>query len=466
MVSGLDDASLVDSRWALVVNGADDSALLAALLPLIRHRAAEQGITLKEEHLAFRPGEPCSAWYYRLTDEKKHRQAWHELPPVMIYRAGDNPRSWLARYGVAIGPVDPSRGVPYYLALAGRPGPLDAGDSAYIPFEFQYELDLYWGVGRICFTDAVGKHRLRAYNEYAERLIEFEGRPDAAQRLERSFVYFGTRHEGDKATNLSASQLIRPLYEWHQKPKVGPGPRGFERRLMLEGDATRSNLTALLHGPASTPPPAVLFVAAHGAGLPVGHPDLLSHQGALICQEWGGGQPQPQQYFTGADLGKEAAPNVEGSVVVLMACYGGGSPAEDQFVFDEQGRRPQIAPFPFVAQLPQQLLLNGAQAVLSHVDRAWSFSFSSFETPSQSQHFEDLLSRLAQGKRLGFATDQFNVMQSYRGSALADLLLDDKFGKQLPDLELATYWMARNDARNFALLGDPAARLPFAAPAP
>jgi hypothetical protein len=38
------------------------------------------------------------------------------------------------------------------------------------------------------------------------------------------------------------------------------------------------------------------------------------------------------------------------------------------------------------------------------------------------------------------------------------------FGKRVDPLDLARLWVARNDARNYALLGDPAARLPYQSP--
>ena len=44
---------------------------------------------------------------------------------------------------------------------------------------------------------------------------------------------------------------------------------------------------------------------------------------------------------------------------------------------------------------------------------------------------------------------------------LVEELENIKFNKQVEDFELARLWMARNDARNYALLGDPAARLPY-----
>jgi hypothetical protein len=120
-----------------------------------------------------------------------------------------------------------------------------------------------------------------------------------------------------------------------------------------------------------------------------------------------------------------------------------------------------VAPYPLVAQLPQRLLERGALAVLGHVDRAWSHSFRKNGVNAQTQRFESVLVRLMQGDRAGLATDQFNMVQGQLSVELADLLMKIKVGLKVSDAELGGLWVARNDARNYALLGDPAVRLPF-----
>lgn len=485
-VSGIDEDDLTQSRWAVVVNATEPTSLLKALTPLIEHRARQQGITLTAQQLEFRADETCGQWYGRLvTNEQDHKERWLELPPVLIYRVGeDGPERasrWLARHGVAMAPVDPRRGVPFYLMLAGRPGPLHAKDTAYMPFEFQYELDQFWGVGRICFTSDDGQHALDDYTTYAERVVAFESRDDAASQLRKEIVYFGTQHHGDQATTETARHLIAPLTaDWHDDTLTGAWRFGFTQRLFLgdgaempyldgrqlkpHGAATRSSLTRLLEGDGDGRPPAILFLASHGAGLKQGTvAEYVNRQGALLTQGWGGeGDNNPEHWFSGADL--ERSTKVEGMVAFLFACFGGGSPEEDQFVFDEGQPRPRIAPFPFVARLPQRLLLHGSLGVLGHVDRAWTYAFRGTEQlPRQSQQFEQMLSLIAAGKRLGFATDDFNLMQSVRAAALADLLEDMRFGKQVLPTEVMRLWKARNDARNYTLIGDPAVRLPFKA---
>jgi hypothetical protein len=455
VIADISMANLAESRWAVVVNANDDAALIKALSPLIAQRSAQQGIALPP--LSFRAGESCGEWHARNVDMGL---PWEARPPVLLYYPGQSASQWLGQYGILAGPVDPARGVPFYLALLGRPGPLQPDDTAFISYGFQYELDIFWGVGRICFTGEDGRHRLADYTAYAERLVGWEQRgAAAAERLSKEVAYFGTRHETDVATQRSAAELIAPLAAWHAQPGSLPQRQGFGQRLLLGEEASRATLSGLL---SSARPPAMLFSATHGVGFPVGDGRLVGQQGGLVCSEWEGfGRIKPEHWLAGADVAALGA-QAEGMIALIFACYGAGSPQHDEFIFDAQRGRPPIAPFAFVAQLPQQLLLKGCLAVLGHVERAWSYSFSGRgQARAQIQGFQDIIGRLSEGKRAGEALDQFNVIQAARAVELITELENISFGKQVRDSELATLWMARNDARNYALLGDPAAKLPF-----
>jgi hypothetical protein len=466
VVADISAANLEQARWAVVVNALEDSALIEAVWPLIAHRMEQ--MKLSPPQVSFTKGESAGDWLARHSNggTQNLKDHWGQIPPVLTYRPGEQSRTWLARYGVASGPVDPRRGVPFYLLILGRPGPLAPGDEAFIPMIFQYLLDVFWGVGRLCFSDAKGAHRLADYTAYAQQLVAFEQAQDAKERLLKEVVYFSTRHEADIATNRSTDELALPLTRWHQDPEKIPARLGFGMRSLIEAEATRSALGGVLTGSGQGKPPAILFTASHGLGLPLADPRLTTHQGALITQDWSGiGPVKREHWLAGEDLGADL--KVGGMFAFLFACYGAGCPDLDEFVFDplvgpERGR-PQVAPFPLIAQLPQRLLAGGALGVIGHVDRAWTYSFSGTESrvKGQSQPFEDVLGRLLQGKRAGDATDEFNVIQGDRALALTEELENIRFGKRVEDLDLAVLWMARNDARNYALLGDPAARLPF-----
>lgn len=470
LVFGFSEDRLDESRWAIVVHASEPVAILKVLTPLIQHRSAQQGIELPA--LAFERDETCGAWYARMINTSNPTTPWNRRPPILLYQPGETCTQWLARHGVAPEPVDPRRGVPFYLLIAARPGPLFATDTTFIPFSFQYELDMFWGVGRLCFTDSHGQHALTDYAAYAEQVVAFE---QAAPPYRKEMAFFATRHDLDLSTQRSADELILPLAQGHSGAPGIAARSGFAQQLVSGPQATRDALAAILSAPQSSPGqpernrPALLFTATHGIGLPADDPRLPMHQGALLCQDWTGfGNIKREHWFAGEDLPAQA--QVSGLIIVCFACYGAGCPQRDDFVFDvgdNQGipggtsvSRPIIAPYPLVAQLPQRLLARGALALLGHIDRAWTYAFSSATLPAQSQAFEDLLARILAGKRMGFATDQFNQRQGFVASLLANEIEYAQFGKRSDPQEVSALWVARNDARNYALLGDPAVCLP------
>ncbi|WP_129632622.1 C1 family peptidase [Candidatus Oscillochloris fontis] len=458
-VADADQDKVEQARWAVVVNALESVEVLKNLWPLIRHRMQQMGYT-KLDYDFQSSDANCGAWLNRHSDggKKTLATAPNEVPPVLLVRPGERVNAWLARHGVAQGPVDPTRGVPFYLMIVARPGPINADDKVFIPLNFQYELDIFWGVGRLIFSDATGQHRLDDYKTYAERVVAWEQRKDAASQLSKEIAFFGTRHEEDTSTIRSADELIVPLVDWSKTSKIAV-EKGVTQTVYLAEQATRSNLEKLL---TATKSPALLFTASHGIGLPLSDNKLVMHQGALVTADFGGfGSIKRDHWMAGEDLDGLSKANVEGMIAFLFACYGAGCPHQDEFIFDANKKRPVIAPFPFIAQLPQRLLTKGALAVLGHVERAWTYSFSGTEagTTRQVQPFQDVLGRLLQGKPAGSATDQFNVIQGARSMTLTEELEAITYGATVEPSVLSRLWMARNDARNYALLGDPAVKL-------
>jgi len=88
-----------------------------------------------------------------------------------------------------------------------------------------------------------------------------------------------------------------------------------------------------------------------------------------------------------------------------------------------------------------------------------NFETRTDEASLRFQPLQDTLLRLMSGQRVGLALDQFNVRYSQIAVRLTQIL--NKAEVIQPDIsDLAGLWMSNNDARSYALMGDPAAYLP------
>src|SRR5262249_10549754 len=126
------------------------------------------------------------------------------------------------------------------------------------------------------------------------------------------------------------------------------------------------------------------------------------------------------------------------------------------------------APHAFVARLPQRMLgrASGALACIGHIDRAWASSFlqadprQSGAVTAQRTVFESALKRLMEGRRVGHAMDYFDLPYAELASDLATRIEDaTKYDVAVDDRELAQLWLYTNDARDYAVIGDPAVRI-------
>ncbi len=408
---GVDAKDIADSGWGIIFAHDADPALEEALEPLLDLRREQAG------------------YYFRLYAGSEG------------YRPDESKSNFLARHGAGPGPADPQR-VPYYLLIVGSPEA--------IPYRFQSQLDVQYAVGRIHFQTA------QEYADYARSVVAAE---KGEIRLPRRAAFFGVANEDDQATQLSARHLVEPLATHVQEQMPD-----WQIDTILREAATKARLAQLLGGEET---PAVLFSASHGMGFDRGSPRQLPHQGALLCQDWPGPQawqePVPQEfYFAGDDL--DGSGNLAGLIAFFFACYGGGTPLHDAFAKQAfAGQRTAIAPHAFLARLPCAMLSHprgGALAAVGHVERAWGYSFLWPGAGAQTTVFESTMERLLRGYPLGSAVEYFNERYAELATVLNDELEEIEFGKQADPYEMAGMWTANNDARGYAIIGDPAVRLP------
>lgn len=416
-VSGDVDANnLAESGWAVMFSAAVDQAIREAVQPLLDHRRAQVG----DESL------------FKIFEGPNG------------YQPGQTASKWLAGRNVRMDVVEPGLGVPFYLLIVGPPEE--------IPFEFQYGLDIYWAVGRLWFPTA------DEFRQYAASVVLYETM--ATVSASRQMAVFATQHDFDRATQLFCKQVANPIVSGTDStPPIGRRQK-FAVQSFIGDAATKSELNNVFSGAIPNGAPALLFSGSHGMVIRQDDPRQEEKQGAMVCQDWGGyGSIGEDAWFAASDLPANA--KVHGMIHVLFACYGAGCPQFDNFSRAEKTPKP-IAPKPMLSRLPQALLAHpngGALAVLGHVERAWAFSFQSERGGPQIQGFRDVLGRVLRGDRLGQATDQFNTRWAALSTELADVLNDIQFNVDVPPQKLANMWVARDDARNYILFGDPAVRL-------
>jgi hypothetical protein len=410
----VDPTELSQTGWAVVFTPDTPEAVRKALKPLIDHRA---------------------------------RQVPPDRLKVLEHKPGEAREAWLGKYGAHSADVVPTR-VPYYVLLVGGPEA--------IPFDFQYLLDIDYAVGRLAFDHP------EDYGRYAQAVVAYESTPAANAK---EVVYWGTRHDGDAATQLSADDLVRPLYEGlpaadgNDPLPAMAGKFKFRARCLRGEAATKANLLEVLHSRKQAPP-SLLFTASHGmGGWPKGDARQRPGQGALLCQDWPGfGRIKPDHYLTAGDI--EADARMQGLVAFVFACYGAGTPRYDPYLRDPAGGPVEVAEAPFVSALAQRLLAGGALAVIGHIERAWGYSIQPPGVGPQLQPFRNLIGRVLAGDPVGHSTMDFSQRYATCSTELLSQLDPSLPEARRPtDGELAWTWVERNDAQNYLVLGDPAVRL-------
>jgi hypothetical protein len=414
-----DPMDLTQTGWSLLLPSDADPAIREALTPLLDLRREQ----VSDDRL------------FRVFEGSKG------------VTAGQKAGAWATGHNVSLSaPVRPLNGVPYYVLIAGSPGR--------IPFDFQAQLDLGWAVGRLSFDSPDD------YAAYARHVVDYE--KGAARKRRRRTAVWLPRNPLDLATPMLAGSIV-PEFQGETVPGGQPigKSRGFELSTSVgDGEATKARLLDILRGTADGGPPALLFTGSHGAEWSIADPAVQrERQGALVTQEWTRGMPlEAAHYVAASDVPADA--QVHGLIMFLFACFGGGCPDVDSYYFAADGSRLPLAPAPMIARLPQALLARGALAVIAHVDRAFSYGFEDVMGTPQANLLRAPLELLARGRRVGLAAEPLNLQWSALAAQLGIALGGHAPGAPPPRGALiANLFIARDDARNYTVLGDPAVRL-------
>ncbi len=409
----LDPSEISQVGWGLVVPKSRYSDAVEALAPLLDHRRTQVGSP--------------------------------DLFRIMSYELGESKSQFLARHGVAPGPIDAGK-CPYYLLVVGGPEE--------IPFRFQYELGVQYAVGRLIFDE------VEDYRRYAEAVVSAE--TEKTGNVPGRVSFFGPQNRDDEPTRLSSEFLIKPL-------AAGASQSGTEWEINeITGEhATKERLLNLL---VKRPSSSLIFLASHGISLPIDDPRQERWQGALVCQDWPGPRSSrrapnsPEFFLSGEDLLSDQT--LSSTIVFMFSCFSAGTPETDDFDHASPSRKRKLAGRSFVSHLPQRMLgsVSGpALAVVGRVDRAWTMSFQwpseDGESVSQIEAFEKTVQSLLEGKSVGSSMQHFSRRAAEISVELGHLIEDRDKGDLRDETYLAFLQRAYKDARNWIVLGDPAVRL-------
>ncbi|HVQ38032.1 MAG TPA: hypothetical protein VMS31_10895, partial [Pyrinomonadaceae bacterium] len=366
---------------------------------------------------------------------------------------GETSQRFRKRHGQGPGKVDPQK-LPYYVLIVGSP--------AEISFKFQYGLDAEHAVGRLYFDDDTN------YAAYVKSLLTYEAL--ANQPRARRVAIFSPANPGDEASGLSATELAEPLSKVldNKSLKLENGDAVEYRTELINGaGATKAALSNLLTR--ATNQPALIFTASHGLGFPRGDSRQIPEQGALVCQDWPGpvnwpeGQAIPESmYFAGKHLPADA--RLDGLILFSFACYSAGTPQLEDFAYLKQQKPEELAPQPFVSQLAQRILAQGAMAFIGHVEKAWDYSFLWEGVGRDIGTFQSTIEAILKGKPVGHALEYFNYRYLNLARELTEseeegMLAQYNLGEPIDPAELVGLWTAHNDARAYVLYGDPFVRI-------
>lgn len=336
---------------------------------------------------------------------------------ILGYERGDTRNSFLSAFEAELDAPYPDQ-LPYYLLIAGSPEE--------IPFEFQFSLGLGHAVGRIDFD------RKEDYATYAKSVVELE-QAIVSERDRHCLLFSPTP---DRVSARASMELARPLFRRFSEQK----PTGWQFFGSFDENASHRELRSWF---GENRVLDLLFVAGHGA--------LTSNRNHLRREIQGSIVITSKTRFGAEDL--PPAGSVAGLVAFLFGCCTAGTRLSRQRTRPDN---PNPKSSNFTAHFARSLLLRGARAVIGHVGRAHTNSFSFYDR-TQIGAFEEVLRLLLGGRTVGYSLEPFKQKLMLLS---ADLLLNRDLRTLATEGERATVARTLRDARSLTIVGDPAVRLP------
>ncbi|MCY0991003.1 hypothetical protein OV203_27915 [Nannocystis sp. ILAH1] len=414
---------LVEQRWAVLApEGPEGDALLAAVDPLISARAEQQGVPVR---------------IYRVPPRLRAEEAarWRKG----VFQASERDPRDLPRYQLILGDLH---------AVSAELQALQATDGF---------------VGRLAFDSRAD------YVAYVDKVLSHEQGPPG----QVAKAIFHTVHDGTGATTIGHRALVEPAIELAREMQ-GRRRAAFPAEICVSGDVDDPRRDDLLRDAAAG---GVLFSVSHGEGAPRrGWQSLAEQRARQGAMSFGPDGRLGADELAGATF-------LPGGLWFMLACFGAGTPDTSKYrrwleVLQAQGQfhgRPEVVlgslpragEPPFVAALPKAALASprGPLGFIGHVDLAWTYSFRELDAgkpTNRPQRFVHTLASALRGDRLGVA---FHALFRFFAQTNTELTTLDEDEVADPTRR-AHLWMLRNDLAGYVLLGDPAARLPIAAPAP
>jgi hypothetical protein len=426
---GGNPGELREQGWAVIVpQGKAGDRLLALVAPLLEKRAADQ--------------EADQVDVYRVPPDMTAARAVQWVDSKLI---GNRP---LAQ-------------IPGYVCMLG--------DPEQVSLELQQVLAASFYTGRIGFDEEP------QYEAYVHKLLRWE----RAVPGEQGPALFFTARDGTRATEFGHRMLMQPTVADVRRQREG-GRYALAEILVFDREDSLAAANDVLAATRATRP-GVLMTCSHGAGAPrrgwESYDRQRAQQGA-ICLSRG-------ESITARDLAQ--SPFLPGGLWFSFACFGVATPTRSAYHhwlsrLREMGEfgedlesvlisLPRNGAPPFLAALPKAVLANpdGPLAVIGHIDLAWSHAFQDIEKTSggeRHRRFAGLLDTMLRGRRVGLALADLqrarNLVKTDLTTAADGAVRARVAGEHRPDerLRLGQRWMLHQDLDGYALLGDPAARLP------